>query len=223
MRYDAGNPEDERRDRFIISKNHAGLALYSALAEFGLITKDELESYHLDGSDLFGYPRNLKTGMEFEGGSLGMGLSYGIGQALAARLKGLDFRAFVLLGDGELNEGSVWEAFMAAPHFKLGNITAIIDRNRYSIDGETENIMALEPLDKKLSSFGWHVISCDGHDFKGLADAFSHMADDRPTAVIANTVKGKGISFMENRREWHQARMSAEQLEQALAETGGDI
>ena len=211
------------RDRFIMSKNHGGLALYSVFVEKGLLTEEQLLAYNQDGSDLFGYPKNIQIGVDYEGGSLGMGLSYGVGQALAAKLKKLDYHTFVLLGDGELNEGTVWEAFMSGAHFKLSNLTAIIDRNKFCIDGETEDVMAIEPLKDKILSFGWNVITCDGHDFNELIEAFDNLPSDKPTAVIANTVKGKGVSFMEYRREWHQARINKEQFEIAMNELEGSM
>ena len=218
MNYDPTRPDWENRDRFVNSKTHSDLSTYATLFEAGFITKDELLTCHQNGGELYGYPRNISKGLEFEGGSLGMGLSYGVGQALAARLKKLDYRAFVLLGDGELSEGTVWEAFMSAAHFKLVNLIAIIDRNQLCIDGDTESIMAIEPLTDKLRSFGWHVISCDGHCFEELCCAFKGLSVDKPTAIVAKTVKGKGVSFMENRREWHQTKISAEQLKIAITE-----
>ena len=221
MQYDIKNPRDETRDRFILSKTHAGLTQYATFVEAGLISDDDLAGYHEDGCELFGYPRNIDIGMEFEGGSLGMGLSYGVGQALAAKIKKLNYRVYVLLGDGELNEGSIWEAFMSAAHYKLANLVAVVDRNSFCIDGDTEKIMAIEPLDDKLRSFGWHVISCNGHDFDELCVALSEHSADKPTAIIAKTVKGKGVSFMENRREWHQAKISGEQFKQAMSEMEG--
>jgi len=221
MNYCNTKTADINRDRFICSKTHAVLATYPVLHELGLISAQELLDYRQDGSELYGYPRNLDFGLEFEGGSLGMGLSYGVGQALAARIKNLDYRVFVLLGDGELNEGSVWEGFMAAAHYHLDNITAIIDRNRLSLDGDTENVMALESLEAKLVSFGWHVLSCNGHDFKELFAALSQRSDQKPTAIIANTIKGKGVLFMEGQREWHQARLNKDQYENAISELRG--
>ena len=218
MNYCNSNHTDEARDRFICSKTHAVLATYPILHEIGLIAEEDLLNYRQDGSDLFGYPRNTNFGLEFEGGSLGMGLSFGIGQALAARLRNLTYRTFVLLGDGELNEGSVWEGFMAASQYKLANLTVIIDRNNMSLDGDTESIIALEPLQDKLVSFGWHVLRCNGHNFAELFHTFAKTSDEKPSVVIADTIKGKGVSFMENRREWHQARINEEQSKKALAE-----
>ena len=218
MKYDPSRPDDIKRDRFICSKTHSDLSTYSTLFELGLISKEELLNCHQDGNDLFGYPRNIKKGLEFEGGSLGMGLAYGVGQALAAKLKYLEYQTYVLLGDGELNEGAVWEAFMAGAHYKLANLTAIIDRNLLCLDGDTEQVMAIEPLADKLVSFGWHAISCDGHNFRELLSALSSLSSEKPTAIIAKTIKGKGVSFIENRREWHQTKINADQYEKAVSE-----
>lgn len=223
MKYDVKNPCDINRDRFICSKTHAVLATYPVLHEAGFFSESVLLDYHEDGSPLFGYPRNVRLGLEFEGGSLGMGLSYGVGQALAARFKGLDYKTYVLLGDGELNEGSVWEAAASAAHYKLANLVAIIDRNRLCLDGDTEIVMALGDLSSKFASFGWHVLLCGGHDLRELLQAFSSLSGDKPTVIIAETIKGKGVSFMENRREWHQSRITKEQFGMAMAELSPEL
>lgn len=152
-----------------------------------------------------------------------MAISVGIGIALAAREDNKDFRTYVLMGDGELNEGSIWEAFMSAAQYKLGNITAIIDRNHLSYDGDTEEVMGIDDLAAKMKSFNWNVICCDGHDVADLLRAFSEQKDDMPNIIIAETIKGKGVSFMENRREWHHSSITKEQYEQAKKEIKGEV
>lgn len=223
LRYRTKEPEWEGRDRFIPSKNHCVLAHFPALAEAGFIKKEELLEFQKDGGRLVGYPQNIQIGLEYSGGSLGMAISVGIGIALAAREDNKDFRTYVLMGDGELNEGSIWEAFMSAAQYKLGNITAIIDRNHLSYDGDTEEVMGINDLAAKMKSFNWNVICCDGHDVADLLRAFSEQKDDMPNIIIAETIKGKGVSFMENRREWHHSSITKEQYEQAKKEIKGEL
>lgn len=220
MRFDVRNPLDENRDRFIPSKNHCVLAHIPALAEAGFIPHEEILEFQKDGGRLTGHPLRPQIGMDYSGGSLGMGLSVGIGLALAARER--KSRIYVLLGDGELNEGSVWEAFMSAAHYGLDNLTAIVDRNRLSYDGDTEAVMGLDDLGAKLESFRWHVSQCDGHSVQALLEAFQDRAEGRPHAIIAETVKGKGVSFVENRPEWHHHRLSQEEYERARREVLGE-
>lgn len=220
MRFDVKNPLDENRDRFIPSKNHCVLAHIPALAEAGFIPHEEILEFQKDGGRLTGHPLRPQIGMDYSGGSLGMGLSVGIGLALAARER--KSRIYVLLGDGELNEGSVWEAFMSAAHYGLDNLTAIVDRNRLSYDGDTEAVMGLDDLGAKLESFRWHVSQCDGHSVQALLEAFQDRTEGRPHAIIAETVKGKGVSFIENRPEWHHHRLSQEEYEQARREVLGE-
>ncbi len=223
LRYDIKNPEWSDRDIFIPSKNHCTLAHFPALAEAGFIKKEELSEYKKDGGRLTGYPRNLEVGLEYSGGSLGMAISVGIGMAYERKRRNSDSRVFVMMGDGELNEGSVWEGFMSAAHYHLNNFTAIIDRNHLSYDGDTEDVMGIEDLGQKMSAFGWNVVKCDGHSTQSLLDAFSNIDNKRPTVIIAQTVKGKGVSFIENKREWHHSRLSKEQYDIAIAEiTGGN-
>jgi transketolase len=223
LKFDVKNPYWEERDRFLPSKNHCTLAHFPALAEAGFIEKSELLEFKKDGGRLTGYPRNLEIGLEYSGGSLGMAISVGIGLALALREKRKQSHVYVLMGDGELNEGSIWEAFMAAAQYKLGNISAIIDRNHLSYDGNTEDIMGIEDLSDKMKSFNWNVISCDGHKVADLLRAFSEQVSDKPNIIIADTIKGKGVSFIENKREWHHSVLSKEQYELARAEVlGGD-
>lgn len=223
LKYDVNNPEWEKRDRFFISKNHCTLAHFPALAEAGFIEKSELKEFKKDGGRLTGYPRNVKVGLEYSGGSLGMAISVAIGVALASREKQLDNNIYVLMGDGELNEGSIWEAFMSASQYKLDNITAIIDRNHLSYDGDTEEVMALEDLGAKLSSFGWNVIKCNGHSTFELLKAFEARKKGMPNIIIADTIKGKGVSFAENQREWHHGSITTEQYELARKEILGGV
>ena len=218
MQYDSKNSLAPDRDRFFPSKNHCVLAHFPALAEAGFISKDELLEFKKDGGRLTGYPRNIEIGLEYSGGSLGMAISVGIGVALALREKKKTNRVYVLMGDGELNEGSIWEAFMSAAHYHLDNITVIIDRNHLSYDGDTEEVMALGDLQAKMESFNWNVITCNGHNVGDLLRAFSIKSDGKPTIIIADTVKGKGVSFVENHREWHHNRLTKEQYEQAVDE-----
>lgn len=218
MQYDVKDPENPLRDRFYPSKNHCVLAHFPALVEAGYLQREELLEFKKDGGRLTGYPRNVQIGLEYSGGSLGMAISVGIGTALALREKRQDNRVYVLMGDGELNEGSIWEAFMSAAHYKLGNMTVIIDRNHLSYDGDTEEVMALGDLAKKMESFNWNVVSCNGHNVGSLLEAFTQVREEKPTIIIAETVKGKGVSFVENRREWHHNRLTKEQYEQAVKE-----
>lgn len=206
------------RDRLLISKNHCTLAHFPALAEAGLISRDEICSYCTDGSRLIGYPYAPEIGIEYSGGSLGMAVSVGIGQALSVRARGLDSHIYVLMGDGELNEGSVWEGLMSAAHFRLSNFTVIIDRNHLCYDGTTDEIMSLGDIGAKFEAFGFNTVNCDGHNITDLLRAFSDKADDRPNVIIADTIKGHSISFAENRPEWHQKAMTDDQYEQALKE-----
>lgn len=222
LRFDVNNPLDENRDRFIPSKNHCVLAHIPALAEAGFIPHEEILEFQKNGGRLTGYPRRPEIGLEYSGGSLGMALSVGIGMALAAREQGRPSRIYILLGDGELNEGSVWEAFQSAAHYGLDNLTAIVDRNHLSYDGDTEVVMGLEDLGAKLESFGWHVSRCGGHSTEALLEAFADRRAGRPHAIVAETVKGKGVSFIENRPEWHHHRLSREEYEQARREVLGE-
>lgn len=206
------------RDRFILSKGHGALGYYTAMAEAGIITKEELYSYEENGGFFPGQPsKNLALGIEYSGGSLGMGLSYGAGIALAAKRKGENFRTFVLMGDGELNEGSVWEGAMFAKHNKLSNLTAIIDKNDMQSDGITKNIMNID-IEDVWKGFGWEVMTCDGHSIQQLTDVFQQNKTDNPKVIIAHTIKGKGISFMENVTEWHHNRLKDDLYQKALKE-----
>ena len=210
----------DKRDRFVLSKGHASAALYSILARCGYFSVDELLNFRKLGSNLQGHPscRHAK-GVEVSTGSLGQGLSMACGIALGLRLDKNPATVYVYLGDGEMQEGSVWEAVMNAAHHNLNNIIAFIDRNRLQIDGNTENIKAIEPLADKLEAFGWNVIEIDGHDVEEIYEAVcSAKTMDRPTAIIANTIKGKGVSYMENNAGWHGKAPNDAEYETAMKE-----
>lgn len=217
-------PEDPRwadRDRFILSKGHAAPVLYAALAEKGYFPKEELQGLRQTGRMLQGHPDMKKTpGVDMSTGSLGQGLSAANGMALAGKLDGKDYRVFVLLGDGEMAEGQVWEAAMAAAHYNLDKVTAILDLNGLQIDGTTDSVMCSAPLAEKWRAFCWHVIEVDGHDVEALLEAYAEakQVKGKPSIIIAKTVKGKGVSFMENVAGWHGNAPSGEQGEQALKE-----
>ncbi len=221
LRVDPENPLNPGRDRLLISKNHCTIAHFPALVEKGYIKEEELSSYTVNGSRLIGYPYDPEIGLEYSGGSLGMAISVGVGQAISAKKKGLDYRVFVLMGDGELNEGSIWEAFMSAKQFALDNLTVIIDRNHLCYDGTTEEVMQLGDLSAKMKSFGFNTIDCNGHDIADLLRAFDSYSEDYPNAIICDTVKGKGLSFAENRPEWHQKAITQEQYDIAMADLMG--
>lgn len=210
MKYDKNNPVWDNRDRFITSKRHCYLASYSALYKAGFITKEQLFTYHDNGGLLAGYPWNPELGLDFSGGSLGMGLSVGIGMALTAKRYQKDYNTFVLLGDGECNEGMVWEAFMAASKFNLDHLIAIIDYNHMQFDGENDKIMSVAPLFDKLKAFGWEVVEVNGHSIEELYAAFSTYHRDKPLAVIADTIKAYGLPGLENKAESHHAILKDE-------------
>jgi len=219
MNHDLNDPD---RDRFILSKGHSAPLLYTVLMEAGYIPKtvDQLRKY---GSILQGHPDATKTkGVEISSGSLGNGLSVASGLAAAAKIDGRNGRIYCLLGDGECDEGLVWEAAMIAPDNKLDNLTAIVDRNMFQIDGCTEDVVCLEPLPDKWRAFNWNVIECNGHDYEELIDAFreADKSKDRPSVIIAHTVKGKGVSFMENNVDFHGKAPNDKELDIALTELG---
>lgn len=224
MRYDAKNPRWAERDRFLLSKGHGALALYTGLAEAGFITEDLLKTYEAPESYLTGQPAMTEElGIEIASGSLGHGLSIGIGMALAAQKAHLDYTTFVLIGDGESNEGSIWEAAMAAAHYKLPNLTVIVDANGIQSDGRCEAVLDMGSHEDKWRSFGWETITAPGNDVGALLDALTapRAHPDRPRAVIAVTTKGKGVSFMENNNEWHHNRLTKAQHETAMKELAG--
>jgi transketolase len=218
MRVDPDDLTAPDRDCFILSKGHCAAALYSTLAAAGYIDESELETFMAPGSALNGHPsRGKVAGVETSTGPLGHGLPVGVGTAIAAKLTGSDARTYVVTGDGEMQEGSNWEALMAAAQYQLDNLTLIVDRNRLQQGARTEDTNGLDPLDAKLAAFGWNVRDIDGHDFQQLLTALTKPSD-RPVAVIANTIKGKGVSFMEDRVEWHHKVPDTEQVRRALAE-----
>ncbi|WP_103895599.1 transketolase [Caloramator fervidus] len=225
MRIDPNNPRWEDRDRFVLCKGHAAPVLYAALAERGFFDKKHLSTLRKLGSILQGHPNmNDTPGVDMSTGSLGQGLSVANGMALAGKLDNKDYRVYALLGDGEIEEGQVWEAAMTAAHYKLDNLTAFLDHNGLQIDGPVSEVMNVEPVDEKFKAFGWHVIVIDGHDFEQIFKAIDEAkaTKGKPTIIIANTIKGKGVSFMENVVGWHGTAPNKEQCEKALAELGGD-
>lgn len=211
--------EFQNRDRFVLSKGHASSILYSVLAQLGFFPKEELMTFRLFDSRLQGHPVPICPGIDVATGSLGQGLSIACGIAMALRLDKNPAHVFCLMGDGELQEGSVWEAFMHGAHEKLNNIVAIIDRNRLQIDGCTENVKSLDNLADKIKSFNWDVLEIDGHDIRAIYNAIENAKQcDKPIAIIANTVKGKGVSFMENNAGWHGKAPNKDDFERAMAE-----
>ena len=221
MCHNPENPQWPDRDRFILSKGHAAPILYAALAENGYFPLEELATLRKLGSRLQGHTdKNLTPGVEMSAGSLGMGLSFGIGVALAAKLDHRDYRTYVLLSDGECDEGETWEGALSAAHFRIDNLTAIVDCNRIQLSGWTKDIMNLESLSQKWQAFGWHTIDIDGHDFNQILAAF-HEAEKikgEPTIIIARTIKGKGVSFMENNVKFHGKAPTSEEAARALKE-----
>lgn len=221
MHHDPKNPQWPERDRFVLSKGHAAPILYAALAECGYFPVEELSTLRKLGSRLQGHTdRTLTPGVEMSAGSLGQGLSYGIGIALAGRLDKREYRVYVLLGDGECDEGQVWEAAMFAPHHRMDNITAIVDHNDLQLDGRVCDIMALEPLADKWRAFNWHVLEINGHDIKEILQALKKAGEvkGKPTVIIAHTIKGKGVSFMEGNVDFHGKAPNPQETEQALKE-----
>lgn len=221
MRLDNANPGWPERDRFVLSKGHAAPLLYAALAEKGFIPREELQSLRRLGSRLQGHPDMRKVpGVEASTGSLGQGIAWAVGMALAGRLDAKDYRVYTLLGDGEIQEGEVWEAVMAAAHYRLDNLVAIVDYNGLQIDGAVDKVMSPLPIAAKFEAFGWNTQEIDGHDFQQIMQALEAARGHkgRPSAIVARTVKGKGVSFMENVVDWHGKAPNTEQVERALAE-----
>lgn len=221
MNIDPTNPRWPDRDRFILSKGHACPVWYAALAERGFFDKAHLGTLRRLGSILQGHPdMNKVPGIDMTAGSLGQGLSVGIGMALAGKLQKKDYHVWVVIGDGESQEGSVWEAAMSAPKWKLDNITAILDRNNLQNDAFVDEMMPIEPVADKWRAFGWHVIEIDGHDMEAIVTALEDAQERQggPTLILANTVKGKGVSYMENVCEWHGKAPCQEEADQALEE-----
>lgn len=225
LRVDPANPDAPDRDRFVMSKGHCSGSFYAALAEKGFFPVEDLDTYMQPGSRLAGHPdRNKVPGVDATTGALGHGLPVAVGMALGARMDGAKWRTFVLTGDGELQEGSNWEAAMTAAHYGLDNLTLIIDRNRLQQGEETEKTVRLEPLADKWRAFGWSVKEVDGHDCEALAAILNRVPFEagHPSCVIAHTHKGWGVSFMQDRKEWHHRVPSDEELAQALRELGGE-
>ena len=221
MNIDPKNPKAEDRDRFVLSKGHTCPALYAALAERGYFSTDLLKTFRSIDSILQGHP-DMKhiPGVDMSSGSLGQGISAACGMALTAKLDKKDYRVYSILGDGEIEEGQVWEAFMFAYHYKLSNLCAIIDRNGLQIDGKCNDVMSTEPLEDKMKAFGFNVVVIDAHDFDQIEKGFAkaRAEKDKPTVIIANSVKGKGVSFMENVVSWHGSAPNDQQYEQAVSE-----
>ena len=225
MRVRPAEPNWAERDRFVLSKGHACASLYAALAERGYFPAEELLTLRQYGSRLQGHPdMKVTPGLDMSSGSLGQGLSIGNGMALAAKLRRMDYRVYILLGDGELEEGQIWEAAMTARRYALDNIVAIVDANGLQINGTVEEVAGLTDIDARFAAFGWHVIDIDGHDLAAIRAAFAAARETAgvPTVIVAHTVKGKGISYMENQAKWHSGVPSEDEYRTALRELGGE-
>lgn len=218
LNYDIDNLQWNDRDRFIAGKEHARLAEYPARAEMGFYPVEVLNSYEQNDGLLVGHQLRKELGVDYASMSLGMEMSFAVGKALIAKQTEQKYHVYCLLGDAECEEGPVWEAFIAAAHYKLDNMTVIIDRNCMSVDGNTEELMAQLDMQKKMEAFGWESVTVDGHDIHQLMEALSHKPQGKPYAVIAKTTKGKGVSFIENNKSWHQAVLNEEQYRQAVEE-----
>jgi Transketolase, N-terminal subunit len=218
LNYDLDNPLWNERDRFIAGKEHARLAEYPARAEMGFYPTDVLNSYEQNDGLLVGHQLKKELGVEYGSMSLGMEMSFAVGKAIWAKQTQQSYRIYCLLGDAECEEGPVWEAFIPASHYKLDNLIVIIDRNYMSVDGNTEELMAQLDMQKKMEAFGWESVTIDGHDIPQLIRALSYRPVGKPYAIIATTIKGKGVSFIENNKSWHQAVLSEAQYQQAIEE-----
>lgn len=221
MRVDPNNPRWPERDRFVLSKGHCAPALYAVLAEKGFFPVKDLVTFRSAESYLQGHPSMKDVpGVDMSTGSLGQGISAAVGMALAGKVDNKDYRVYSILGDGELQEGQVWEAFMAAAHYKLDNLTAFLDHNGLQIDGNVTDVMSPEKVEDKFAAFGWNVMVIDGHDFEQILSALESAKNckGKPTVIVAKTVKGKGVSFMENQAGWHGSAPNKEQRDQAVAE-----
>ena len=215
------NLNSKERDYFVLSKGHAAPVLYATLSEKGFIPKEELMTLRKIGSKLQGHPDSKKIKViDISTGSLGQGISNAVGIALGAKMDNVNSRVYTLLGDGEMQEGLVWEAIMSAAHYKLDNLVAFVDYNKLQIDGENEKVLGIKPLDKKFESFGWNVSVINGHDFEEIKSSLENAKNTKgkPTVIIANTIKGKGVSFMENNAGWHGTAPNKEQRDLAIAE-----
>ena len=225
MNVDASNPEDPDRDRFVLSKGHTAPALYAVLAQKGYFAEEELKSLRHIGALLQGHPCIHIPGVDMSSGSLGQGISAACGMALAGKLDGKSYKVYTILGDGEIEEGQVWEAAMFAAHKKLTNLVAIVDNNCLQIDGPISEVCSPEPITDKFAAFGWHVITMDAHDFDSIDRAFeaAEKVTDKPVAIIQKSVKGKGVSFMENQVGWHGTAPNKEQYDLAMAELSAQL
>ncbi len=225
MNVDASNPEDPDRDRFVLSKGHTAPALYAVLAQKGYFAEEELKSLRHIGALLQGHPCIHIPGVDMSSGSLGQGISAACGMALAGKLDGKSYKVYTILGDGEIEEGQVWEAAMFAAHKKLTNLVAIVDNNGLQIDGPISEVCSPEPITDKFAAFGWHVITMDAHDFDSIDRAFeaAEKVTDKPVAIIQKSVKGKGVSFMENQVGWHGTAPNKEQYDLAMAELSAQL
>lgn len=221
LRHDPANTSDPNRDRFIMSKGHAVPVLYAAMAEAGYLPVEQLKTLRKLGSPLQGHPSKADYPiMEASTGSLGQGLSVGIGMALAGKLNNADYRVYVMIGDGEAEEGQIWEAAMSAPAHKLDNLVAILDYNKFQLDGSIEEILNWAPVAEKWQAFGWHVIEVDGHDMASILKGFAEAktVTGKPVCIVAHTVKGQGVSFIAGNNDWHGKAPSVEQRDKAFAE-----
>lgn len=221
MNIDPKNPKDPDRDRFVLSKGHASAGLYGILAECGYIPKEDIKTFRKADSYLQGHPEMKGVaGVDMSTGSLGQGISAACGMALAAKIDKKDYRVYAILGDGECEEGQVWEALMFAAHYKLDNLTAFLDFNGLQIDGDITKVMNPTPFDKKFEAFNWNVLVIDGHNYEEIEEAVNKAKETKgmPTIIIANTTKGKGVSFMENEAGWHGIAPNDEQYKAAIAE-----
>jgi len=219
LKYDVKNPLDKNRDRFILSKGHSAIALFSVLEQAGFLTKAELDQFEVNGSPYYAHAsRNVLKGIEFSGGSLSLGLSFAVGVAMSCKKDGLSNHIYVLMGDGECDEGLVWESLMSASHFSLTNLTVIVDCNGLQSDGYTLDVMNQSSLADKFKSFGFNTKDIDGHNLDLIVDSLESKDSYRPNAIIAHTIKGKGVSFMENNAKWHHGSLSLNEYELAVSE-----
>ncbi|MCQ2464161.1 MAG: transketolase [Oscillospiraceae bacterium] len=220
MNVNPADPDMKERDRLVLSKGHTAPALYSVLAEKGFFPKDELKSLRHIGALLQGHPCIHIPGVDMSSGSLGQGISVACGMALAGKLDNADYKVYTILGDGEIEEGQVWEAAMFAAHYKLDNLLAVVDNNGLQIDGKISEVCSPEPITDKFAAFGWHVITMDAHDFESIEKAFdeAEKISGKPVVIVQKSVKGKGVSFMEDKCSWHGTAPNKEQYDQAMAE-----
>lgn len=225
MNVDPNDPENPDRDRLVLSKGHTAPALYAVLAQKGYFSENELKSLRHIGSMLQGHPCIHTNGIDMSSGSLGQGISAACGMALAGKIDNKSYKVYTILGDGEIQEGQVWEAAMFAAHYKLDNLVAVVDNNGLQIDGSINEVCSPEPITDKFASFGWHVITIDGHNFDDIDRAFTEADTiiDKPVVIIQKSVKGKGVSFMENQVDWHGKAPNKEQYEQAMAELNAQL